>query len=167
MKSVGALAVFTVSFNTLLFLFRIYGVFHQERLVTCVFTFLWICTVGAAVTAPFALSATQIGTTHYCIFDRVKPYGSAGLVASASYDTLVLLAITFKLLMDSPEAGFLAKLKMAFGGRGMGRIAKAVMQSGQQYYMYVRMHCVSIVCTFLPSDDCIGPLWVSKSWRRP
>ena len=111
-------------------------------MVTRAFTVLWVATAATTITAPLSVHAAHIGPTHYCIFDRVKSYGSSGIIAGAVYDTLVLLATSAKLLVDSPWISASDRFKVLFSSEGMGYVSKAVMHGGQQYYLYANT-CLS------------------------
>lgn len=125
--------------NSLLFLFRIQGVFYGECPIIVVFTLLWLAVVGTSVLAPLSFSGVSIGNTPYCINTRLKDVGSAGIVMAAVDDTLVFIAITTKLVMNH-SSGMMSRRqewKLFFTGEGMGRITRVVLQTGQLYYLCV------------------------------
>lgn len=105
-------------------------------MVIAFFGLLWLATFSA-ITAPFGVDGTHIGTTQFCINSDVKSFSSAGLIVGAAHDTLVFLAITVRLLMYSLADTWTARFRAFFSGRGMGNISKALLHTGQQYYLYV------------------------------
>ncbi|TCD71615.1 hypothetical protein EIP91_007362 [Steccherinum ochraceum] len=135
MTAIGVFACLSMSSNSLLFLFRIIAVFHDQRPIIYMFVFLWTATFGATMAAPFSLGGVHIGTTRYCTVERVKRFGTSGIVSSAVYDTLVFLAITVRLLMDTAAENWRQRLRILVGGRGMGHLSRALMQGDQQYYL--------------------------------
>ncbi|KAH8087791.1 hypothetical protein BXZ70DRAFT_955161 [Cristinia sonorae] len=151
-KSIGAFACIHIATNSLLFLFRIYAIFSGERYILAFFTFLWVAAVACSITAPFSLHGVHIGTTEYCIFDRVKPYGSAGIVGSAVNDTLVFIAISLKLMSATPAKSTSERFRRFFRGEGMGDLTRAVVHGGQQYYLVtVAINIVSTAMILTPS----------------
>ena len=122
--------------SSFLFLLRVRAVFGSERLVQFMFSFLWLGVLGSALTLPFALHGAHIGPTEYCLDANVKAFGSAGMVASTIYDTLVFLAISWKLSTDSMTGStFGNKVKLFFGGRALPTLSRGLLQSGQVYYL--------------------------------
>lgn len=134
---IGVFGCLSISSNCLLFLWRIYAVFHGNRIICTIYTVLWFGVLAAAMTAPFSLSGIRIGTTHYCSTGGVHPYGSGGEVAAAINDTLVFLAVTLELSMKLSAPTWRDRVRVFFSGKGMGDISRAVLQGGQKYYLYV------------------------------
>lgn len=89
------------------------------------------------MTAPFGLTAAHIGTTNNCIDVAVKSYTSSGLVAAAVNDTMVFVAISWKLILVSFAEGWSGRMESFFRGKYMGRISRVLLQTGQLYYLYV------------------------------
>ena len=98
------------------------------------FTLLWFGTLGS-FTAPFAFVGAHIGPTNQCIVRSAKEIASAGLIAILLYDTIVFTAISIRLLLDNPGDGWAAKMKMFCRGDKMGYLSKALLQTGQAYYL--------------------------------
>ena len=136
-KAIGWTGALSLPLNSLLFLFRVYAIFDDVKFVKIIFTCMWVGTIGCCFTAPFALSGAHIGTTDFCIFSRVKAFGSAGIVAMAVNDTLVCTAITLRIVMSIPASNMRERMNKMMSGEGMGYITKVVLQGGQQYYLYV------------------------------
>ena len=134
-KAIGWTGALCLPLNSLLFLFRVYAIFNDQRLVKIFFTCMWILAIGCCLAAPFSLSGAHIGPTQFCIFSRVKSFGSAGIVSMAINDTLVFSAITAKIVMSVPASSTRDRFKKMLTGDGMGYITKVVLQGGQQYYL--------------------------------
>ena len=101
-----------------------------------IFSSLWLGVLGSALTLPFALHGAHIGPTKFCIDGNVKSYGSSGMVASTVFDTVVFLAISWKLSIDQMSGTiFRDKVKHFFGGRALPTLSKGLLQSGQLYYL--------------------------------
>lgn len=136
-KAIGWCATFSVPLNCLLFFLHIRAIFDSFKVMTALFAVLWLSTLGCAMTAPFSLEGIHIGTTKNCIDSDIKEFESAGLVAMAVNDTAVFLAITAKLLMHSLGNIWIDCLKIFFSGKGMGNVLRALLKTGQLYYLYV------------------------------
>ena len=108
----------------------------MDKCVVAVFSILWLGTLACAIALPFAINGAHIGPTDYCLDANVKAFGSAGMVASTIYDTLVFLAISWKLSTDSMTGStFGNKVKLFFGGRALPTLSRGLLQSGQVYYL--------------------------------
>lgn len=136
--SAAIIGTLAVPLNCLLFYFRIRAVFSGSRLITVFFGFLWVCTLGASITAPFGTGAIHIGTTKNCISNKFKNFISAGLIAAAVNDTLVFLFISAKLISSSFTDSWKGRFTLFFSGRGMGKVSRVLLQTGQLYYLYVQ-----------------------------
>ncbi|OCB90290.1 hypothetical protein A7U60_g2464 [Sanghuangporus baumii] len=134
--SLGVCFAVAVPATSLLFLFRIRAVFNDQRIVVWTFVFLWLSVLAGCITVPFAINGTHIGPTSNCINSSVKPFSSAGIVISAVNDTLVLFAISLRLVYNASgtnKSG--ARLKSIWHGSTLPQISKSILQSGQQYYL--------------------------------
>ncbi|KAH8082421.1 hypothetical protein BXZ70DRAFT_959054 [Cristinia sonorae] len=145
-KAIGWLGVFGLSFNSLLFFFRVRAVFNRDKVIVGVFAVLWLGTSGAALTAPFAVDGIHIGTTKHCVNSNVKSFASAGIIATAANDTLIFLAISTQLVMYSLADTWTSRIKAFMRGQGLGQISKSLLQTGQLYYLAtVGMNIVAAV----------------------
>lgn len=124
--------------STFLFLLRVRAVFRTEPAIQWLFSFLWLGVLGSALTLPFALHGAHIGPTNYCIDSGVRSFGSAGMVASTIYDSLVFLAISWKLSNNAMQGlTFREKANIFFGGKALPALSRGLLQSGQIYYLCV------------------------------
>ena len=141
---IGWFGTFAVPFNCLLFFFRIRAIFHNSIRITIFFGLLWLATLGCTMTAAFGLKAGHIGTTRNCIDVDVKSYTSSGLVAAAVNDTLVFIAISYRLVSISFADSLSGRLRTFFRGQHMGHVSRVLLQTGQLYYLYVTCFLLSI-----------------------
>ncbi|KAF8574945.1 hypothetical protein K439DRAFT_799707 [Ramaria rubella] len=118
--------------TSLLFLFRIRAVFDGQRSVVCLFRILWLATLGGAITVPFALTGGHIANTNRCIPTSVKPFSSASIIASACNDTLVFIAISWRIITRTTVNG---RVRSFFGGRNLPELSLELLRGGQQYYL--------------------------------
>ena len=96
--------------------------------------------VGYAVSAfsPEESFRTDIGG-RLCGFSLVKGHViMMGVVISAANDTIIFLAITYRLLSDRfrlSVASRLSAVSAFFKGEGLGALSRLLLQTGQFYYL--------------------------------
>lgn len=134
-KTIGWLGAFALPLNSLLFLLRARAVFLYSRIAVFGFTLLWLATLSA-LSIPFSVDGAQIGTTNQCINSQVERLSSAGAVATSVFDTIVFLAISFRILQLSLRTNWKDRLLSSFlSGEGLGWVSKTVLHTGQLYFM--------------------------------
>ena len=122
--------------NLYLIFMRARAVFLHNKPMIYVFGFMWISVAACYVSAPFALSAVHVGTTRRCTGSKASAYGSSGIVAAAVHDTVVFVAITYRLLVcHITGESWQARTHAFFTGADMGSISKVLLQTGQLYYL--------------------------------
>lgn len=136
--------------NSLLFFFRIKAVFHRSPGFIVFFGILWLCTL-TTITAPFAVNhAISVGSPAICVETNIKSYATVGSVVIAAHDTLVYFAISLQLTMSHlPNTPYTFKdtLKIFFSGKGIGKISRSLLTTGQLYYLYVSIRHISLAFT--------------------
>ena len=121
--------------SSLLFLARVIGVFHDNKTVRFAFSVLWVSTL-APILIPFMTSAQhddtarKCGSVHKLAFTLLMP-----CVVAAIYDTCVFTAISLEILMAYPAEGWKARIKAFLNKKEMGHLFRAVLQTGQLYYL--------------------------------
>lgn len=135
---VGTCFVATVSLTTLLFFFRVRAIFHDNKRIVVFFLLVWLGTVAASAVVPFTITASHIGPTDLCVSTGIDALSSLGIIVLAVNDTLVFFAISWKLLSSSAiDKPFKAKMKIFISGHGLPALSRSLLQSGQEYYLYV------------------------------
>ncbi|KAF8161782.1 hypothetical protein K438DRAFT_1521833, partial [Mycena galopus ATCC 62051] len=142
--------------TALLFFFRVHAVYSGQRLVACIFGFLWVCVLGVAITVPVSNQATKLGTL--CLVTKVASYDGIFSIFVTVYDTSVVLAISYRLLANTyHEHTPGERLRAFFSGAHLHTFSKAVFRDGQKYYMItVLSHAVTI--SFLYAT-ALGPIY--------
>ncbi|KAF7968182.1 hypothetical protein HWV62_31696 [Athelia sp. TMB] len=126
--------VATMSTSTLFFL-RVRAVYLQSRAITAVFGALWLITLGLTLLQVSALRAVHIAPTKRCI-NTTNEYLELPSIVTTVSDTLVFLAITYRLAADAAGPGTpRARARAVLRGRGLYSLSKALMQTGQRYYL--------------------------------
>ncbi|KIJ26206.1 hypothetical protein M422DRAFT_132654, partial [Sphaerobolus stellatus SS14] len=136
--AIGCCFAIAVTSNSLLFFFRLRAVFNADPYTIAFFSFMVLATFGGGITVPFGISGTHIGTTNRCLQNGVRAFSSAGIVISTVNDTLVFIAITWRLLQTTTyEDTLRARVKSFFKREGLPAFARALLESGQEYYLRV------------------------------
>ncbi|KAK7679047.1 hypothetical protein QCA50_017991 [Cerrena zonata] len=134
-KTIGWFGAFALPCNSLLFFLRVRAVFLHSNIIVFGFLILWLSTLSA-LTIPFTVNGAHIGTTKSCINSEIRKLTSAGTVATAVFDTMVFLAISFRILQLSLRDSWKDRLFKSFlSGEGLGWVSKAVLHTGQLYFM--------------------------------
>lgn len=126
-----------VPLTSALFLFRIAAVFSGNKPVVIFFVLTWLATVGCSILTPFAIGGDHIAWTTRCINTTLKPIVLAGTVANACNDTLVFLALSWRLSFNSTAPGFAGRSRSVVRGTGLPKLSRTLLQSGQLYYLQV------------------------------
>lgn len=120
--------------NSLLFLIRIRGVFFTSRWITIVFSLLWLSTFSAII-SPLRADLRVSGIVPIRHIGDMKPWISTGLITVAIFDTAVFVAISIRLLHYGMAKIWRERLRSFVNGQGMGMLARALLQTGQLYYL--------------------------------
>lgn len=129
---IGIFWAIAIPSTSLLFFFRVRAVYSGYRPVIFTFVTLWLINLAGSITVPFALTAGKIDPTNFCIIKAVKSFSSAGIIATACYDTLVFFAVSWKIVTKSAMGG---KAQLFLRGQNLPQVSKELLRGGQQYYL--------------------------------
>ena len=77
-----------------------------------------------------------MGPTNRCINTAVKSFGFAPIVLNAVNDTLVFVAISLRIVSYTTIGdSWKVRVRSFFVADGLPRLSKALLQSGQLYYL--------------------------------
>ena len=132
-------------FTSLLFFFRTRAIFIRNPWVTAFFAGLWLTVLGGClalivdVFEPIPVNSAS-NTIAICFYSGVNPFVAAVTIISLIYDTLVFLAISWRLSRNSYDP---YTLKSGIGflifGDYLPIFSKALLRDGQVYYLLVSM----------------------------
>jgi hypothetical protein len=138
MYAIGGCFVLALPSTSALFFFRVKAVYCDNKVITAFFGFLLIALFGLSFLIPLAPVVSHIGTTQRCMTTQVKRYGFAPAVLNFLFDTLVFIAISFRIASPSIKGGTLrAFVKSFLRGEGLPKYSKSLLQDGQIYYWFV------------------------------
>ena len=135
-KSSGVLFLLSVTSTSLLFFFRIRAVFSGNPWIVAFFAGLWLAVAAACLTVIIGVDGINIGPTNYCIDGQFKPFVAAATIVPLINDTLVFLAITWRLFCNScaPHTAENGIRHLVFSDY-MPIFFKAMLRDGQAYYL--------------------------------
>jgi hypothetical protein len=114
------------------------AVYCKNRIVTIIFGFLLLAVTGVYLMVPIGIRATHIPGTERCIELPEKTYYAAPGLVNAGYDTLVFIAISFRILSFSLAGENLSsRARSFFRGDGLTHLSQSLLKGGQLYYLYV------------------------------
>ena len=87
------------------------------------------------MTGPWSSKGTTIGPTSFCILNTSHKYSGIVFILLAVFDTVVFLAIAWRVLSIALARAQYSWFEAFTGGKGMGKVSKALLQTGQLYYL--------------------------------
>ena len=126
-------AAVALPLNSLLFFLRVQAVFRRSSLIVAVFSILWLSTLGA-FTQPFGSMAVRI-PGDICVTININKLSSVGFITVALFDTIVFITISIRLVCYGFANSFRSRFRSFLNGYEMGRISRAILQTGQLYYL--------------------------------
>ncbi|KDR73157.1 hypothetical protein GALMADRAFT_158289 [Galerina marginata CBS 339.88] len=154
----GILAV-AISSTSLLFFLRLRGVYKDNIYVVFSFFILWLAVCGGSLADAITIIGTNVGPTKYCTQGNFTSVVSmSGLVVVVD-DTLVFLAISWRVMKFSPSNVWTLKstLTRFFRGTDLPAFAKALLQDGQAYYLSTIFF--SFATTIITYTGSISPVY--------
>jgi len=127
--------VFSRASIALLMYFRVCAVYDMNRIIVLFFGFTWLGVVVGAATPFVALEGTYIGPTKYCITLIKHDYVIAISVFGFINDTLIFLAIMYKLGMADIPRRPSSQISIAWKPTGrLQTFTRVFLQDNQIYY---------------------------------
>ncbi|KAF7978607.1 hypothetical protein HWV62_45342 [Athelia sp. TMB] len=131
----GVAVVLSISSTSLLFLLRVRAVYLKSTRITTVFGVLWLATVGITVLTSLNLRAAHLHGARICTDEDPAKYTKMPVYATFVNDTIVFLAITYRLTADAAVGNdWRSRLLSVVRGKGLRRLSRSLLQSGQLYY---------------------------------
>ncbi|KAF9050303.1 hypothetical protein BJ165DRAFT_1577549 [Panaeolus papilionaceus] len=152
-KIVGAFYPITIPATSLLFLFRLKAVFNGNTVIVTFFLVVWTALLAMSIAIPWGIDGANIGPTQYCVASGVKNFVSAPTVMAFASDTLILFAISWKLMTTSSVSHRgIRGVKGMILGHYLPSFSRALLQSGQRYYtVTVSLNLLAVAMLFAPA----------------
>ena len=137
LTAMGCFVILAVPSTSALFFFRVMAVYHQNKFISGFFGLLLFALFGLTFLVPVSRKSTHIGTTQRCIASESDRYATVPILLNAIMDTLVFIAISFRIVSYSLVGDtFGARMRSFLRGSGLPSISKSILQGGQLYYLY-------------------------------
>lgn len=120
-----------------LFLRRLHAVYGHNRTVRWIFTFLYVGVTACGVPAIIGFHMKHIPGTGYCTPYKIEDYVSMIDFFPGVFDTLVFLAVSYRIMMTPGVAEGGASWGDVVSGKTLPRLTQALLHSGQKYYLSV------------------------------
>ncbi|KIM88416.1 hypothetical protein PILCRDRAFT_814316 [Piloderma croceum F 1598] len=147
----GSLLVIGVPATSLLFLFRVKAVYNNSKIITAFFGLLWLAITGLNTLILLGKSPDHIPYTKRCMGGLALPeYTTAPIIVTVVNDTLVLFAISYRMLSSAMiRSTWRARTKSFFTGDGLMHLSWVLLQSGQVYYFVTIGFAITITAFVL------------------
>ncbi|KAJ6486607.1 hypothetical protein C8R45DRAFT_930244 [Mycena sanguinolenta] len=131
--------------TVMLFFLRVTAVWHSSKIAYVVFSILWLAILGAGIIDPVGDRGAHRGPTKQCIDTVIPAHIEATGIVPPINDTVIFLAINYRILAHTILAdSLMARLRAFFGGTGLSTLTRKLVQSGQHFYLLVYVLCSSI-----------------------
>ena len=136
-RLVVALYCAVLAFTSLLFFSRTRAIFDKNPWVVAFFSGLWLAILGVSLAFIVVMFRPEQGAeTAICLNPDVSSYITATIVISLINDTLVFLAISWRLFRNSYiTPTFNSGIRFLFFGEYLPVFSKVLFQDGQAYYL--------------------------------
>lgn len=138
-RTISVAYAVTISSTCFLFFLRIRAIFDRDAVVVGFFFFVWLGVVGGCVPGVISVAASNIGPTQYCFNPTAKNLSSGAGFATLIFDTMVLIAISWRLFLNA-HVDYKRRILIRglLTGESMPAFSRALLQNGQLYYLYAR-----------------------------
>ncbi|KAG6329308.1 hypothetical protein ID866_9782 [Astraeus odoratus] len=152
----AAFQVISSTTASYLFLKRVHTIYCRNKIVTRVFSFLWLVGVGMSCAVFYGAfqDHIEIADTKHCFREKGSSVLSVAFMDPILFDTLVYIAITWKILTTHHPEPRQSCWKTFLRGEALPRISRALLQSGQQYHLITMgVDMVRFAYTLVPSSS--------------
>ncbi|KAJ6489035.1 hypothetical protein C8R45DRAFT_1143477 [Mycena sanguinolenta] len=129
-------AVFSQTATATLFFIRVTAVWYPSKIAYAMFSILWLAVLGAGITVPLGVRGAHIRPTMQCITTAIPANVEAAAIIPLVNDTAIFLAINYRILAHTMVTdSVMARFRAFFGGGGLSSLSRALLQSGQHFYL--------------------------------
>ena len=132
LRIMSAINIVNMPTVSALFFIRVRAIYFYNKHVTA---FFGCCLLGVLASFVFetVVGQTRCSKTSSCFKNQHRDAWS--YIATAVYDSLMYLSISWRLASLSTAETWKARFKSFFTGDGLCWLSKALLQSGQLYYL--------------------------------
>lgn len=123
--------------SSYLFLCRLHAVYADCRWIRWIFTLLWTGVSACGIPTFLGTHVKHISGTNYCTIYAIDKYVAIVEFFPAAFDTIVFFAISYRLIVTHSRIDEGASWRYAITGKALPTFSRALLYSGQQYYLLV------------------------------
>jgi hypothetical protein len=135
-RFIGAANIFIMPAISSLFFFRLIAVYSYDKFVVTFFGSCWLVVLGIFIfdtTTVISRSLADADAAKQCfVYTHTDAWG---YIATAVYDTLMYLAISWRLASFAMDDQWNSRLRSFATGGGLSGLSKVLLRSGQMYYL--------------------------------
>jgi hypothetical protein len=145
-----------------LFFIRLSAVYSHDRYIMISFGLCWLGVLGVFSYISIEGMARCAGVNRMTNCFMVQPIDAWGYIATAIYDTLMYLVISWQLASLATVDRWQDQLRSFITGDGLGWLSKVLLQSGQVYYFItISFNICTTIFIYNPSIPAVwNPLFV-------
>ena len=135
-----------LTLTSLLFFFRVRAVFERSNWVVAFFATSWLAILGGCLAfIIYIFENPMTGNTQaVCVHENITPYVAATTITPLINDTLIFLAISWRLLLNSYCSYTIRSgIRPFILGDHLPVLSKALFRDGQAYYLFALSWCMS------------------------
>jgi len=134
-RFIGAANIFIMPAISSLFFFRLIAVYSYDKFVVTFFGSCWLATLGLFLfdSSRVLLESSDIDPSMGCL--TAEHRDAWGFIATAVYDTLMYLAISWRLASFATVDRWQDRLRLFVTGEGLGWLSQVLLRSDQAYYL--------------------------------
>ena len=118
-----------------IFFVRLTAIYSYDKYIVTFFGSCWLVILGIFVFDTTTVLSRFIARDKSIQCFAVKRNDAWGYIATASYDTLMYIAISWQLASFGKSNHWKYRMKSFFTGGGLSRLSKVLLRSGQLYYL--------------------------------
>ena len=139
-RGIPWLFVIAIPATSLLFFFRVRAMYNNNLYITLFFSFMWFAIVAGSVTSTQGVTLVPLGPTNYCTNGKMDDYVIASGIIPLVNDTLVFIAITWRLVHGSSRGSGTTTTRKGGSwsfifGNHLPAFSRSLLQDGQVYYL--------------------------------
>ncbi|KZP31072.1 hypothetical protein FIBSPDRAFT_814412 [Athelia psychrophila] len=130
-------AVIKVLATSSLFFMRVRAVYLGSIFITVLFGILWLIMATLNTFTDVLIRPATPTSPHNCLSYQIR-YATYPIISSFAFDTCVFGAISYRLAANAATApNWRARLQPVLTGKGLFRLSRSLMISGQLYYLAI------------------------------
>jgi len=133
-RLIGACNIIIMPAISVIFFVRLSAVYSRDKWVIIFFGSCCIAILGIFIFDTATGLSQSLGDDQFACFS-VKNINVWGYIATAAYDTLVYIAISWRLASFGMSDHWKSRVKAFITGIGLRGLSKILLQSGQAYYL--------------------------------